>query len=164
MAAGTQTYMGLAVPIYGESLIKQQTGATDVLTLQGGDGQTGDFLVARTSTETERFVVEDGGNVVVTQGAAGDVGLKILRASGPTAHAIKVADNGDGTTKQWAITSNYGMLLRIFTTKPTTGLTKGELILLFHNSVPKLAVCTSTAADTLKMVRLRTKTLGRLTA
>ena len=164
MAAGTLTYMGLALPAYGEATMKQVTGATDILTIEAGNGLTGDFLVLRTSTATERLVVEDGGNVVMTQGAVGDVGLKILRASAPTAHAIKVADNGDGTTKQWAITKNYGMLTRVFTTKPTTGLTKGELITLFHGSTPKLAVCTSTVAQTLKMVRLRTKTLGRLTA
>lgn len=56
------------------------------------------------------------------------------------------------------------LLLTPYTTKPTTGLTKGELILLFHGSTPKLAVCTSESGQTLKMIRLRTKTIGRLTA
>lgn len=54
--------------------------------------------------------------------------------------------------------------LTVLTTKPTTGLTKGELMLLFHGSMPKLGVCTSTGAQTIKMIRLRTKTLGRGTA
>ena len=54
--------------------------------------------------------------------------------------------------------------INFLTTKPTTGLTKGELLLLFHGSTPKIAVCTSTAGQTLKMIRLKTKTLGRLTA
>jgi len=164
MAAGTQTYDGLAVPIYGEATITQQTAATDILTIKGANGQAGDFLNLIDSTATERFVVEDGGNVVMTQKAVGDVGLKILRASAPTAHALKVADNGDGTTKQFAITKNYALLMRVFTTRPTTGLTKGELMLLFHGSTPKLGVCISTAGQAIKMVRLKTKTFGRLTA
>ena len=164
MAAGTSTFRGLGVPLYGESIIKQQTAATDILTIQGGNGQSGDYLVIRDSTSTESFVVEDGGNAVMTQKAAGDVGVKILRASSPTAHAIKVADNGDGTTKQWAITKNYNALCRVYTTRPTTGLTKGELMLLFHGSTPKLGVCISTAGQAIKMVRLKTKTFGRLTA
>lgn len=54
--------------------------------------------------------------------------------------------------------------LKTFTTKPTTGLVKGDLLLLFHGSMPKLSVCTSTAGQTIKMIRLKTKTLGRATA
>jgi hypothetical protein len=54
--------------------------------------------------------------------------------------------------------------LAIFTTKPTTGLTKGELMLIFHGSMPKLGVCTSTGGQTIKMIRLKTKTIGRATA
>ena len=54
--------------------------------------------------------------------------------------------------------------LQVFTTRPTTGLVKGDFFLLFHGSTPKLGVCTSQAAQTIKMVRLRTKTFGRLTA
>ena len=65
---------------------------------------------------------------------------------------------------RWSVTRNHGILFRVRTTKPTTNLTKGELLLLFHGSTPKLAVCISTASDALKMIRLRTKTIGRLTA
>lgn len=118
MATGNKTYMGLAVPLYGEFTITQSTGATDIMTIEGGDGQTGDFIVARTSSGTERF----------------------------------------------AVTAQGRLQLRMFTTKPTTGLAKGELMLLFHGSSPKLGVCTSTAGNTIKMIRLKTKTLGRLTA
>lgn len=164
MAAGTTSYMGLAVPLYGESTLVQTTGATDILTLKGGNGQTGDFLNLIDSAAVERLVVEDGGNIVMTQKAAGDVGLKILRASTPTSDALKIADNGDGTTKAFIITKNYNPVLRRYTTKPTTGLTKNELLLIYHNSVPRLGVCISTAANTIKMIRLRTKTNGRLTA
>lgn len=163
MATGTSTYMGLAVPLYGECIITQTTGATDILTIEGGDGQSGDFIVARASTETERFVVEDGGNVVITQAAASDIGIKLVQASTPTVSPIAVYAN-DASTVRFALTKNHGLLLRTRTTKPTTGLTKGELILLFHGSRPVIAVCTSTAGNTIKYVtRKVTKTLGRLT-
>lgn len=52
--------------------------------------------------------------------------------------------------------------LKMYTTKPSTGLTKGELLLLFHGSTPKLAVCSSTGGQTLKFVNLKNKTIGRL--
>lgn len=161
MTVGNSTYMGLAVPLFGEFEIEQTTAATDIMTLTGADSQTGDFIVARSSTGTERFVVQDGGNVVVTQAAASDIGVKLVQASTPTASALAVYAN-DGSTSRFEVTKNHGLLLRIRTTKPTTGLTKGELLLLFHGSSPKLAVCTSTAAKTLKMIRLKTKTFGRL--
>lgn len=164
MAAGSKTYDGLAIAAYGESTIVQQAGATDVITIKGANGQTGDFLNAIDSASVERFSVEDGGNVLITQKAVGDVGVSILRASTPTAHGIKVADNGGGTTKAWAVTKNYNMLSRVYTTRPTTGLTKGELLVLFHGSTPKLGVCISTAGQAIKLVRLKTKTFGRLTA
>lgn len=163
MTAGSSTYMGMAVPIYGESIIKQQTAATDVLTIQGANGQSGDFLVIRDSTATERLVVEDGGNVVMTQKAAADIGLKIVQYSTPTTNAIQVLAN-DGTTNRFAITKNHGLLLRIRTTKPTTGLVKGELMLLFHNTNPKIGICSSTATQKIKIIANHiTTTLGRLT-
>lgn len=161
MTVGNSTYMGLAVPLFGEFEITQTTAATDIMTLTGADSQTGDFIVARSSTGTERFVVQDGGNAVITQASAADIGVKLVQASTPTASALAVYAN-DGSTSRFEVTKNHGLLLRIRTTKPTTGLTKGELLLLFHGSSPKLAVCTSTAAKTLKMIRLKTKTFGRL--
>lgn len=118
MTAGSKTYEGLAVPLLGESLIVQQTGATDILTIEGGDGQTGDFIVCRSSTETQKLAVTAEGRLEMT----------------------------------------------VFTTRPTTGLVKGELMLLFHGSTPKIGVCTSTAGQTIKLIRLKTKTFGRLTA
>lgn len=54
------------------------------------------------------------------------------------------------------------MRLTVYTTKPTTGLEKGELMLLFHGSRPILGVCTSTAGKQIKMVTLKNTTIGRL--
>jgi hypothetical protein len=55
------------------------------------------------------------------------------------------------------------VLLNYYTTKPTTGLTKGELLLLFHGSRPILGMCSSSGAGTIKMVTLKNTTVGRLT-
>lgn len=162
MATGKSTYMGLAVPLYGECVITQTTGATDILTIEGGDTQTGDFIVARTSTATERFVVEDGGNVVITQGAAADIGLKITRYSAPSTYAEAIYSAGGGL--KYAISKNYSPILaNIKTTLPTTGLTKGELVMLFHGDRPILGVCISTAGKGVKMLTFKNGTLGRLT-
>lgn len=118
MATGKETFMGLAVPLFGESEIKQTTAANDIFTVTGASGQTGNFLTAKKS---------------------------------------------DGTT-MFGVNANGGVQLRILTTKPTTGMTKGELYLLFHGSTPKLGVCISTAGQKIKMIRLKTKTFGRLSA
>ena len=69
MAEGTSTFMGLAPALLGESEIKQQTAATDILTLTGAASQSGDFIVCQNSTGTEYFVVSSSGQV--TLGTAG---------------------------------------------------------------------------------------------
>ena len=162
MAEGALTYEGLAVPLYGESEIQQQTAATDILTLTGATSISGDFLVMQTVTGTERFVVEDGGNIVMAQSAAADIGLKITRYSTPTAAAIAVYTAGGGL--KWAITKNYGVQHAVRTTRPTTGLTKGEMLILFHGSKPYIGICSSTVGQQIKLVRCKTKTFGRTTA
>lgn len=67
-------------------------------------------------------------------------------------------------TQVAAVTKLGHINLRRYTTAPTTGLTKNDLFLVYHNSVPRLAVCTSTAGNIVKFIRARTKTNGRLTA
>lgn len=52
--------------------------------------------------------------------------------------------------------------LKYYTTKPTTGITKGDLLLLFHGSRPILGVCTSSGGKQIKMVTLKNTTVGRL--
>lgn len=56
MAEGSITYEGLAVPLYGESEIQQQTAATDILTLTGASSITGDYLVMQDSSGNEDIV------------------------------------------------------------------------------------------------------------
>ncbi len=71
--------------------------------------------------------------------------------------------NGQGTS-QTSVKANGHINLKRYTTKPTTGLTKGDLFLMFHGSRPMLCVCASTAGQQIRIIRLRTKTNGRLTA
>jgi len=63
MAEGTDTYNGLAVPLFGDFEIKQRTAATDIMTITGASSQTGDFIVAK-AAGTEVFSVEDSGRIV----------------------------------------------------------------------------------------------------
>ena len=69
MAEGTSTFMGLAPALLGESEIKQQTLATDILSITGAASQTGDFIVCQNSTGTELFVVSSSG-LVTAKGLA----------------------------------------------------------------------------------------------
>lgn len=161
MAIGNnELYPGLSIPKLGQAHMQQDVAGQDLLTLSLRSGATDDLLVLRKAT-TETFVVEDGGNAVITQSAAGDVGLKILRASTPTVDAIQVTDNGGAVL--WRVTKNGNSMPRTYTTRPTTGLVKGEIMVLFHNSLPKIGICSSTAAQRIKMINVRTKTFGRRT-
>ena len=123
MPVGNNTHIGLAVPLNGQSEIKQTDVAIDMLTLTGKSGQTADFLVARNSAGTEKFVVDANGYV--------------------TAQRIAFP---------------------VLTTAPTTGLTKGEVFVVFPTAdAPSIGVCISTAANTIKYVGGWTSTAGRQT-
>lgn len=74
MTVGTSSFKGLAVPLKGESKIKQLTAATDILTIEGASAQTGDFLVLRDSSEAEKFVVNSSGQMIVGQALIKDNG------------------------------------------------------------------------------------------
>ena len=115
MPEGSNTYKGLAVPLYGQFEIKQSTAATDIATLTAITGATGDFLVAQTAGGGEVFVVDD----------AGDVSL----------HRLIVGTVNSPTTA------------------PTTGLTKGEMFLVWKSSThPVLAMCVSQATQLVQYI------------
>ena len=96
MAAGTDTFGTHGQPLYPATgyTVKQLTASTalDLLTLQLAPSGTGDFIVTRNSAETEKFVVEDGGNIKVT-GAAGDVLIKATQASAPSTDALQILNS-----------------------------------------------------------------------
>jgi hypothetical protein len=66
MAKGLETYAGLAVPLFGESEIKQQRAAIDILTVTGATSQTGDFLVLEDVDGTEVFSITSSGYMKLT--------------------------------------------------------------------------------------------------
>lgn len=47
---------------------------------------------------------------------------------------------------------------------PTTELIKGDFFIGFNGSVPRIGICSSTAAQTVKYIRTRSKTFGSATA
>ena len=62
MTVGTTVgFPGNIVPLKGEAEIAQITAATDILTISGVSGQTGDFLVLRDSSGTEKAVISAAG-------------------------------------------------------------------------------------------------------
>jgi len=106
MAEGKSSYKGLAVPLAGESEIRQITAATDIITLTAITGATGDFLVCQTAGGGELAVIDANGYVTVKRLVLGAV-------NSPT-------------------------------TAPTTGLTKGQMLLVWKSAThPVLGMCVS---------------------
>ena len=102
MAEGISTYMGLAVPLSGESEIQQVTLGNDILTLSGVASQTGDFLVCQNSSGTEVFYVDVSGNVV----SAADVQSATLTVTGIGTLDFTAANVGTHTFTVTGLTSN----------------------------------------------------------
>ncbi len=65
MAKGSDSFKGLGVPLFGDFELKQRTAATDVVTITGASGQTGDFIVCAASDGTEKFIVLADGSPVI---------------------------------------------------------------------------------------------------
>jgi hypothetical protein len=149
MTVGTRTYEGLAVPLKGESKIKQAQSANDVLTIEGAASQTGDFIVLRTSAGTEKFSVEVDGDVVVAGTGTINGGVSIAcNANGDTVSdygangAIAVADNVVKLSKATASamtlaapgTGNWPKFMTIYTSTAAahvitvTGLSGGNTL------------------------------------
>jgi hypothetical protein len=104
----------------------------------------------------------EGTTITQSNASSSSEVLTIKRGASATGGWLSLQE-GDGTAR-FGISKNAGVLWRARTTRPTTGLTKGEMMVIFHGSTPKIAICTSTAGQTLKLIRARTKTFGRLTA
>lgn len=136
MAVGNSTFKGLAVPLWGESDISQDTAGNDILTLTRLTGATDDFLVFR----------DDGGTEVGS-----------FSSSGGGAFAAEFDFDGGIMVPN----AQYVRFSVPVTTPPTTGLTKGDFFVVLGTSSPQLAVCYSTAANSLKYTTLQSKTFGR---
>src|SRR3972149_3983536 len=81
MAVGTSTYKGLAVPLNGEVELRQDTAATDFITLTGDASISGDYLVCRTGS-TEVFVINSAGAIAAGSITTG-VGVAGVRLETP---------------------------------------------------------------------------------
>lgn len=124
MTVGSKTHKGLAVPLYGESVITGQTAATDVLTITGASAQSGDYLVVRNTNGTELLYIE----------SAGDINL--VKHNGQTAFA------------------KLNLALLATTPTSAAGCKTGDLWLhKCTTDVYALAICQSGAATTIKRMR-----------
>lgn len=132
MAEGSNAYKGLAVPLWGESEIKQVHLANDILTLTAVTGATGDFLVCQTAGGGELFVIEADGAM------RSPVGL--------------ILGSGAG---------EYLRFSGMPTTAPTTGLTKGDFFVVNGSTNMQLALCIDSTQNTLRYFVPNSITFGR---
>jgi hypothetical protein len=132
MAEGTSTYMGLGAPLNGEFEVKQQTAATDILTLTLTTAGSGDFLVAQNVSGTELFVVNADGDIAAITNFDDDINM--------TSGEHVVLNKTDQTTFS-------RLRLPILSTAPASaGLSKGDIWLAKATTdVYRLALCVSTA-------------------
>lgn len=127
MATGTDSWDGLAVPLFGDFEIKQRTAATDIMTIRGASGQAGDFIVCRNSSLTEKFVVDLDGNIVsagtnITMATGSKITFGALATTAPTAGtAGQLFLLQDSTAVQLAATNNSGDLV-YFALSTTTAI------------------------------------------
>jgi hypothetical protein len=99
MAEGNDTYKGLAVPLYGQSEIIQQTLGEDIITLTGASSQTGDFLVCQSSAGAEKFVADKDGNV--------ELGGKVSKMVLGTVALGSLASDASATVALSGITTDH---------------------------------------------------------
>ena len=109
MTTGKGTYNGLAVPINGESEIVQQTAATDILTLTGASGQSGDFLVCRSSAGVEKVSIDsDGDTTLNSLSLASYINKMVL---GTIALGALTASTSTSTVALTGITTKHAIMI-----------------------------------------------------
>ena len=127
MATGTSTWKGLGCPLNGEFEVKQITLGNDILTIRGVASQSGDFIVCRNSSLTEKFVVDVNGSITTTgtsftMGTGSLIGFGALATTAPTAGtAGQLFLLQDSTAVQLAATNNSGDLI-YFALSTTTAM------------------------------------------
>ena len=118
MTVGNCTYKGLAVPLRGEVELKQDTAATDFVTLTGDSSISGDFLVCRASTTEKAWINSSGKAFVAGADSAANV---VLPAS------VRLKFSAPATTAP-------------------TDMVLGEIRLVMGSTEPQLACCYGTTA------------------
>ena len=132
------TYMGLAVPLFGESQITQQTDASDILTITGySAAQSGDFFVCENSAGTEKFVIDKDGDVSI----AGSIEKMVI---GSIALA-SLASNASATVALTGITTGHVVIIfgRGATTAPLP-MTWGSAANVLGYGAPSVATAATT--------------------
>ena len=132
MAPGTDTYKGLAIPLFGHSTMEARSTTLDILTMDLAASGTGDFFVFRTNAGTELSYIDSAGAFQAV-GAAGASGVIL----------------GKGTVGQTAFAK---LRLPILSTAPASaGLTKGDIWLAKASTdTYRMALCISTVAATVR--------------
>lgn len=102
------------------------------------------------------------GTTITQTTSSSAVDILTIRAAASGTGSFLAVQESDGT-QRFAITKNAGLAFRARTTRPTTGLVKGEMMVIFHGSKPYVGICSSTAGQQIKLVRAKTKTFGRST-
>lgn len=97
---------------------------------------------------------------VWTANAATDALVLNMHAS-QSANPLQIK-NSAGTVL-FAITKNGNLFPRLYTTPPTTGLTKGEWLNMAAGTVPKIGIVYS-SANGIKYIKSRSKSLATATA
>ncbi len=77
MPEGTSSYNGLAMGLFGEHEITQIAVASDILTLTGASGMSGDFFVCQSSAGTEFFQIRSDGRTRLNRTATGSNTLDV---------------------------------------------------------------------------------------
>lgn len=155
MAEGTDTYKGLAVPLFGDFEIRQRTAATDIMSITAASGATGDFIVCQTVGGGELFVVDASGALTAAAGFTVTAGGLTVTAGDLTVTAGDIALSEK---------TNYLRFSAGITSAPATGLTKGDVFLGFGNTTrPQIGICISTAGNTLWYITADTSVFGSTT-
>jgi hypothetical protein len=135
MAEGNSTFMGLAMPLNGESEITQTTIGNDIVTITGVASQTGDFLVCQNSSGTETHVIDVDGNVTIAS--------KINKMVITTVALAALASNGTASVTLAGITTDC--VAMIF---PRAASTTDHQPIVWPNSAGKLSYGAASAATT----------------
>ena len=139
MTEGNKTFLGLAVPLLGESVIEQQTAATDILSITGATSQTGDFVVLQDVSGNELFVVGAKGEVSLAinstaatsaitfamgAGAVVTNFLAVTSTNSPT-YFLNVASSGGGIQAAGFVSAS-----KRFISAPSTAIVYGALAMI----------------------------------
>lgn len=135
MAEGNSTFMGLAMPLFGESELTQTTTSKDIVTITGVASQTGDFLVCQNSSGTETHVIDVDGNATIAR--------RITKMGLGTVALAALASNGTASVALTGITTDC--VAMIF---PRAAETTAHLPIVWANAANKLAYSAASVATT----------------